>query len=327
MSNFSYIRGFGYYVPERVYTNADLEKFVDTTDEWITTRTGITERRIVESQTSGDLAFEASQKALKDADMDADELTHILVATFTGDMYIPSTACLVMKRLGIKNKIPMDIGAACSGFVFAIEAARAFVALNPDSKILVCGSEVVTSRVNWEDRSTCVLFGDGAGSIIITSENSESSAKIIDVLLCSEGEDTALLVRGGGSSCSYKMGDVVGNDHFVHMNGREIYKKAVRAMPAIANELLAKHGLTSDDIDVLVPHQANMRIIEAVGKKLKIPREQVFVNVNKFGNTSAASIPIALAEARQTGFIKKGDLTLITTFGGGLTWGAALVQF
>ncbi|MBI9109701.1 beta-ketoacyl-ACP synthase III [Maridesulfovibrio ferrireducens] len=327
MSNFSYIRGLGYHVPERVYTNADLEKFVDTTDEWINSRTGIKQRHVVENETCLDLTFEATQKALKNAGMEADELTHILVATFTADTIIPSTACLLMERLGLKHRIPMDISAACSGFVYAVEVARALINLNPDSKILVCGSEVLTSRVNWEDRSTCVLFGDGAGAIILTSEDCENSGKVIDVLLSSEGESETLTVRGAGSAYPYKLGDVVGEDHFIQMQGRSIYRKAVRSMSSISNEILAKHGFTTKDVDLLIPHQANLRIIEAVGKKLELPTEKVFVNVNKFGNTSAASIPIALAEAKEIGAIKSGDLVLLATFGGGLTWGSTLIQF
>lgn len=327
MSNFSYIRGLGYHVPERVYTNADLEKIVDTTDEWISSRTGIKQRHVVENETCLDLTFEAAQKALKSAEMDADELTHILVATFTADTVIPSTACLLMKRLGLSNRIPMDISAACSGFVYALEVARALICLNPDSKILVCGSEILTSRVNWADRSTCVLFGDGAGAVILTAEHDKNSGKVIDVLLSADGESETLNVRGGGSAYPYKLGDIVGADHFIQMQGRSIYRKAVRSMSSISLEILTKHGFTTADVDVFIPHQANMRIIEAVGKKLEIPSEKVFSNVEKLGNTSAASIPIALAEAKETGVIKSGDLVLLATFGGGLTWGATLIQF
>ncbi|SMF00789.1 beta-ketoacyl-ACP synthase III [Desulfovibrio gilichinskyi] len=327
MSNFSYIRGLGYHVPERVYTNADLEKFVDTTDEWIVSRTGIKQRHVVENETCLDLTFEATQKALKDSGMEADELTHILVATFTADTVIPSAACLLMEKLGLSNRIPMDISAACSGFVYALEVARALICLHPDSKILVCGCEILTSRVNWEDRSTCVLFGDGAGAVILTAENCQNSGKVIDVLLSSEGEGETLNVRGGGSAYPYKLGDTVGENHFIQMQGRSIYRKAVRSMSAISLEILAKHGFTTEDVDVLIPHQANMRIIEAVGKKLEIPSEKVFSNVERFGNTSAASIPIALAEAKEVGVIKNGDLVLLATFGGGLTWGSTLIQF
>ncbi|WP_320007442.1 beta-ketoacyl-ACP synthase III [Maridesulfovibrio sp.] len=328
MSTFSHIRGLGFHVPERLYTNTDLEKFVDTNDEWITTRTGIKQRHVVEDETCLDLAYAASVKALKDADMEAEELTHVIIATFTGDMPIPTTSCLLMERLGIKNRAAMDLSAACSGFVYAVEVARALINLDPSAKILVCGAEILTSRVNWEDRSTCVLFGDGAGAVVMTAGKDGEPGKVIDTLIRADGgPGMNLTIKGGGSALPYRMGDTIGADHFVEMQGREIYKHAVRSMTSISNEIIEKQGLTTEDIDVLVPHQANMRIIEAVGKKLGVPREKVFANVDRFGNTSAASIPIALADARESGFIKDGDLVLLTTFGGGLTWGSSLIQF
>ena len=328
MSTFSYIKGLGFHVPERIYTNTDLEKIVDTNDEWITSRTGIKQRHVVEDETCHDLAYEASLKALQEAGMEAEELTHVIVATFTGDMPIPSTSCLLMERLGIKNIAAMDLSAACSGFVYAVEVARALINLDPTAKILVCGAEVVTSRVNWEDRSTCVLFGDGAGAAVMVAGTGNESGKILDTLVRADGNHGMnLTVKGGGSAYSYKAGDTVGVENFVEMQGREIYKHAVRSMTSISNEILKRQGLSIDDVDVLLPHQANMRIIEAVGKKLGILREKVFANVDKYGNTSAASIPIALADARESGFIKDGDLVLLATFGGGLTWGSSLIQF
>ncbi|WP_320173121.1 beta-ketoacyl-ACP synthase III [Maridesulfovibrio sp.] len=328
MSTFSHIRGLGFHVPERLYTNSDLEKFVDTNDEWITTRTGIKQRHVVEDETCLDLAYEASVKALKAAGMEAEELTHIIIATFTGDMPVPTTSCLLMERLGIKNRAAMDLSAACSGFVYAVEVARALINLDPSSKILVCGSEVLTSRVNWEDRSTCVLFGDGAGAVIMTAGTDGEPGRVIDTLIRADGgPGMNLTIKGAGSAYPYKKGDTVGVEHFVEMQGREIYKHAVRSMTSISNEILERQGLTIKDVDVLLPHQANMRIIEAVGKKLGIEREKVFANVDKFGNTSAASIPIALADAKESGFIKDGDLVLLATFGGGLTWGSSLVRF
>lgn len=328
MSTFSHIRGLGFHVPERCYTNTDLEKIVDTNDEWITTRTGIRQRHVVENETCLDLAYESSAKALAAAGMAADELTHIIVATFTGDMPIPATACMLMERLGIRNKAAMDLSAACSGFVYALEVARALINLDPQAKILVCGAEVVTSRVNWEDRSTCVLFGDGAGAAVLTAGNEDEPGRIIDTIISADGgPGINLTVKGSGSAHPYKAEDSVGEEYFIQMQGREIYKHAVRSMTAISNEILDRHGFTSADVDVLLPHQANLRIIEAVGKKLDVPREKVFVNVDRFGNTSAASIPIALADARENGFIKDGDLVLLATFGGGLTWGSSLIRF
>ncbi|WP_027723169.1 beta-ketoacyl-ACP synthase III [Maridesulfovibrio zosterae] len=328
MSTFSHVRGLGFHVPERIYTNADLEKFVDTNDEWITTRTGIKQRHVVEDETCLDLVYGASVKALADANMDADELTHVIIATFTGDMPVPATSCVLLERLGIKNKVAMDLSAACSGFVYAIEVARALINLDPSAKILICGAEVLTSRVNWEDRSTCVLFGDGAGAAILTAGTEEEPGRVLDTLLSADGKPALnLTIKDSGSAHPYRLGDTVGKENFIEMQGREIYKHAVRSMTAISTEILAKHGLCADDVDVLLPHQANMRIIGAVGKKLGVPEEKVFVNVDKYGNTSAASIPIALAEAKESGFIKNGDLVLLTTFGGGLTWGASLIRF
>ncbi|CCO22532.1 beta-ketoacyl-ACP synthase III [Maridesulfovibrio hydrothermalis] len=328
MSTFSHVRGLGFHVPERLYTNADLEKIVDTNDEWITSRTGIKQRHVVENETCLDLAHGASVKALADAGMDAEELTHVIVATFTGDMPVPATSCLLLERLGIKNIAAMDLSAACSGFVYAIEVARALINLDPAAKILICGAEIVTSRVNWEDRTTCVLFGDGAGAAVLTAGTEGEPGKVIDTLVRADGgPGMNLTVKGGGSAYPYKLGQTVGAENFVEMQGREIYRFAVRSMTAICNEILAKHGLCAGDIDVLLPHQANLRIIEAVGKKLGVEREKVFVNVDKYGNTSAASIPIGLADAKESGFIKPGDLVLLTTFGGGLTWGATLIRF
>ncbi|WP_432737990.1 beta-ketoacyl-ACP synthase III [Maridesulfovibrio sp. FT414] len=328
MSTFSHIRGLGFHVPEKLYTNADLEKFVDTNDEWITTRTGIRQRHIVENETCLDLAHAASVKALAAAGMEAGELTHIIVATFTGDMPVPTTSCLLMERLGIRNRVAMDLSAACSGFVYALEVARALINLDPSSKILICGAEVLTSRVNWEDRSTCVLFGDGAGAAVLSAGQEGEPGRVIDTILSADGGPAMnLTIKGAGSAYPYKLGDTVGEENFVQMQGREIYKHAVRSMTAISNEILERNSFTTEDVDVLLPHQANLRIIEAVGKKLDVPREKVFVNVDMFGNTSAASIPIALADARESGFIKDGDLVLLATFGGGLTWGSSLIQF
>ena len=328
MSTFSHIRGLGFHVPERFYTNKDLEEFVDTNDEWITTRTGIKQRHVVEDETCLDLAHQASIKALSGAGMEAEELTHVIVATFTGDMPVPTTSCLLMERLGIKNRAAMDISAACSGFVYAVEVARALINLDPRAKILICGAEVITSRVNWEDRSTCVLFGDGAGAAVLTAGSDDEPGRVLDTLISADGgPGMNLTIKGAGSAYPYKLGDSVGEENFVQMQGREIYKHAVRSMTAISNEILKRNGFSTDDIDVLLPHQANMRIIEAVGKKLGVSREKVFANVDRFGNTSAASIPIGLADARESGFIKDGDLVLLATFGGGLTWGSSLIQF
>ena len=323
----SRIIGLGKYVPETVLTNADLSRMVDTSDEWIASRTGIHERRIAaEGETCSDLALEASKAALADAGIDARELTHILVATFTADSPIPSAACLLQEKLGLSGLVAMDLAAACSGFLYALETARAIIALHPESKVLVVASEIVSSRTDWTDRSTCVLFGDGAGAAVVTA--GDGPGLIQDVLLMSDGALGRLLtVKGGGSGWPYAPGATIRRDFFVEMEGREVYKHAVRNMAEVAGDILARHGLGIADVDVLLPHQANMRIIEAVGKKVGIPREKVYANVGRYGNTSAASVPLALTEAREEGLIAPDTLTLVLTFGGGFTWGASLLRF
>ncbi|MHC1700409.1 MAG: beta-ketoacyl-ACP synthase III [Humidesulfovibrio sp.] len=326
------IRGLGHCVPETRLTNADLERMVDTNDEWITSRTGIKERRIAaKGETCVSLSHQAALKALENAGMRAEELTHILVATFSPDAVIPSAACMLADRLGITGRMAMDISAACSGFLFALETARAFVTLHPQAKILVTATDVVSSRVDYTDRSICVLFGDGAGAAIVTAADAAApagSGRVLDVLLATDGSMGELLtIKGGGSGTPYKLGEAVRSDFFVQMNGREVYKHAVRAMSGICKTVLEKNGFTKDQVDVFIPHQANLRIIDAVGARLEMPAEKVFTNVQKYGNTSAASVIIALSEARAEGFIKDGDLVLLGTFGGGFTWGSALVRF
>jgi 3-oxoacyl-[acyl-carrier-protein] synthase-3 len=327
-----FIRGLGHCVPETRLTNADLERMIDTNDEWITSRTGIKERRIAaKGETTVSLSHQAALKALENAGMQAEELTHILVATFTPDAYIPSAACMLADRLGIVGRTAMDISAACSGFLFALEAARAFVCLHPEAKILVTATDIVSSRIDYTDRAICVLFGDGAGAAIITGETPDTpagSARVLDVMLATDGSANGLLtVKGGGSGTPCKLGETIGRDFFVEMNGREVYKYAVRSMSSICKQVLEKHGLHKDQVDVFIPHQANLRIIDAVGTRLEMPAEKVFTNVHKYGNTSAASVIIALSEARAEGFIKDGNLVLLATFGGGFTWGTALVRF
>ncbi len=327
MSNDIVIRGLGRYVPEKILSNADLESIVETTDEWITTRTGIKERHVVaEGEYSSDLATAAARMALKNAGMKAEELTHIIVATFTPDNIVPSCACIVEEKLGLKHRVAFDIAAACSGFLFGLEAARAMLALHPDANVLVIGSEVVTHRTNFTDRSTCVLFGDGAGATILS--NKGEGPRLLDVRLSTDGElGNLLTVAGGGSASTYKPGEAVRDDYFIQMQGREIFKHAVRSMTGICNEILEANGLSNADVDVLIPHQANWRIIDAVGRKFEIPAEKVFSNVQRYGNTSAASVPLALSEAHSTKFIQDGDLVMLTAFGGGFTWASALLKF
>lgn len=324
------IRGMGHCVPENVLTNADLERLVDTNNEWIISRTGIQERHIAANgETTVDLCFGASTMALEHAGMRAEELTHIIVGTFTPDAYIPSSACMLSHRLGISGRMAMDVSAACSGFAYALETARALLALHPEAKILVACADVVSSRVDYTDRGICILFGDGAGAIIVTSdEPGFKGGRVLDVMAASDGAMGELLtVKGGGAGTTYKLGETIRKDFFVQMNGREVYKHAVRSMSAICQQVLEKHSYTTADVDVFIPHQANLRIVEAVGKRMNIPEHKVFTNLQKYGNTSAASVPLALSEAFRAGFIKPGDLVLMGTFGGGFTWGSALVRF
>ncbi|WP_207261717.1 beta-ketoacyl-ACP synthase III [Desulfovibrio sp. Huiquan2017] len=323
------LRGFGLYAPEKILTNADLEKIVDTSDEWITTRTGIKERHLAaEGQAASDLAFESSKQALADAGVDPSELTHILCATFTPDSMIPSAACRLQEKFGLTGQMCMDVAAACSGFLYALQTARGLLCLEPEAKILVVASEIVTRRMNWEDRSTCVLFGDASGAAVLTAGAPGDGPEVLDVMLAADGSLGDLLsVNGGGSAYSYKLGEAVGPEYFVEFQGREVFKHAVRNMTDISEAILKRNGLQKSDVDVLLPHQANQRIIDAVGRRFDIPEERVFSNIHKYGNTSAAAIPVALAEAVRTGFIKPGNLVLIPAFGGGFTWGAALIRF
>lgn len=324
-----YLRGFGSYAPDKVLTNADLEKMVDTTDEWIRTRTGIRERHIAaEGQATSDLAVKASEATLSDAGLERSELTHILTATCTPDAFCPNTACLVEHKLGLKGLMAFDISAACSGFLYGLQIARSFIAADSHATVLVSGAETMSSRVNWKDRNTCVLFGDGAGATIVSAKADEGAAELVDIELSSDGSLADLLViQGGGSSMPYQEGSTVPAEHFVVMQGREVFKHAVRSMTSVCETILQRNGMDTSEVDMLIPHQANVRIIEAVGKKLNIPAEKVFINVDKYGNTSAASIALALADARSQGMLKKDMKVLLTTFGGGFTWGSVLLQF
>ncbi len=325
--------GLGGFVPNRVVSNDDLATFVDTDDEWIVSRTGIERRHFLEpGQSNVDIGYEASVLALRDAGREAADLTHILYATCTAEEGTPATACLLSHKLGVKNIFALDVNAACSGFLYGLVTARGLLAADPEALILLAAVDTLSLRCNWEDRSTCVLFGDGAGAVVLGGEKSASGKKVgvlEDVLVSSDGALGPLLRFGNGHEpgVPYKLGDTVGPEYFVRMNGRDIFKHAVRNMASCCLKLLERNGLTMADIDLFVPHQANLRIIEAVGSKLEADPAKVFVNVQERGNTSAASIPLALAEARDAGRIRPGMRVLLTTFGGGLTWGSALLRF
>ncbi|BCS81391.1 beta-ketoacyl-ACP synthase III [Anaerocellum diazotrophicum] len=317
----------GRFVPERILTNHDLEKIVETSDEWITQRTGIKERRVVDGKLSTtDLAVQAARNAMQKAGILPDEVDLVVVATVTPEMFFPSTACLVQKELKLKNAFAFDISAACSGFIYGMAIATQFIQNGFCKTALVIGAEALSKITNWSDRSTCVLFGDGAGAAILTASSEEG---ILGFELGSDGENGLLLYchAFGLSDLSYSQYKDTPNFRKIYMDGNEVYKFAVKIMPYAVEKVLEKVGLSSSDIDVFIPHQANIRIIESAAKRLKIPMEKVFVNLHKYGNTSAASIPIALDEAIEEGKIKKGDKIVLVGFGGGLTWAACAVKW
>ncbi|MDR3073579.1 MAG: ketoacyl-ACP synthase III [Deltaproteobacteria bacterium] len=324
--------GLGGHLPETVLTNEQLSARVDTSDEWITSRTGIRQRHILpEGKVNTDMGLEASKKALAEAGLSPNDITHIVYATCTGDYITPSAACLLSHKLGIAGRFAVDINAACSGCLFGFVVVRGLIAAEPRAKVLLVASEALSARTNWADRSTCVLFGDGAGALVFgaVEEGAKRLAVLEDIETASDGALGPLLHFGGprGTGGNYALGDALGPDYFINMNGRDIYKHAVRNMAAISREVLERNGLAVKDVDMLVPHQANMRIIEAVGARLDVPREKVFVTVESTGNTSAASIPLAIDEARRVGRLTPGMRVLTCTFGGGLTWSAALFRF
>jgi 3-oxoacyl-[acyl-carrier-protein] synthase-3 len=321
------IIGTGSYLPEKVLTNADMSKLVDTSDEWITTRTGIKERRIAaEGEKTSDMAAKAALRAIEQAKISAEEIDMIIVATTTPDMPFPATACFIQTEIGAKNCACLDIQAACAGFLVALEIAQQFITTHALNTILVIGAEKLTAITNWTDRNSCVLFGDGAGAAILRHRGSEHG--VVGTYMASDGSYAGILhMPGGGSNCPITKENADQNLATIHMQGREVYKQAVTAMVNASKKVIEDAGLTADDIACVIPHQANLRIMEAVADRLKIPREKMFVNVDKYGNTSAAAVAIALDEANRTGRIKKGDYVLMVVFGGGLTWASTLVEW
>ncbi len=321
------ITGVGSYVPERVLTNADLEKLVETSDEWILSRTGIRERRLAaEGEATSDLATAAARKALDNAGVGPEEIDLIIVATITPDMLFPSTACLVQHRLGATRAAAFDIEAACSGFVYALDIGSHFVASHTYNTVLVIGAEKMSSVIDWKDRNTCVLFGDGAGAAVL--QNRPDAHGLLTTCLGSDGGKAGLLEqRGGGSACPATAKSVAEGLHFLRMDGKETFKNAVNAMVTAATDALDRCGLKIEQIRCIIPHQANQRILSAVAERLGAAPDQVFSNVERYGNTSAASVAIALDEAVQGGRICRGDLVLLVVFGAGLTWGAAVIEW
>lgn len=320
------IVGLGIYLPERVLTNSDLEKMVDTTDEWIVTRTGIRERRIAENgQSSSDLGSKAALAAIQDAGLTSRDIELIIVATITPDMFFPSTACLIQEKLGARCGA-FDMAAACSGFPYALAVAEGFVRSGMYRNIVVVGAEVLSRFIDWKDRSTCVLFGDGAGAAVVSQV--EDGHGIRATYLGSDGSQADVLkIPAGGSKIPPSEESVKNGLHYLKMQGSEVFKVAVRTMEDAVLEVLKREGLSPKDIDCLIPHQANLRILQAVGERLTIPLEKVFVNVDRYGNMSSASTVVALYEAVKMGKVRKGSNVILVAFGGGLTWASCLIKW
>jgi 3-oxoacyl-[acyl-carrier-protein] synthase-3 len=320
---YSRIAGTGSYLPERVLTNADIEKLVDTTDEWIRDRTGISERRIAaEGQTTGDLAEVAARRAMAAAGVEAADIDMIALGTTTPDLVFPSTACLVQARLGANGCAAFDVNAACSGFIYALSMADKFIRSGQSKCALVIGSETLTRMIDWSDRGTCVLFGDGAGAVVL--KPSEETG-ILSTHLHADGAHKELLYNPVGVSAGFR--DEPNHGVKVLMIGNELFKVAVRALARVAEEALAANGIAQAELDWLVPHQANLRIISATAKHLGLPMDKVIVTVDRHGNTSSGSVPLALDEAVRDGRIQRGQLLLMEAFGGGITWGSALLRY
>jgi 3-oxoacyl-[acyl-carrier-protein] synthase-3 len=323
----SAILGIGSELPSKIVTNHDLEKMVDTSDEWITVRTGIKERRVLEDgKGNADMAFQASRRALADAGMDAKDLDAIVMGTVTPDYPFPSSACVLEDMLGARNVFSFDVGAACSGFLNALAVADSFIRLGKIDNALVVGSDALSRLLNWEDRSTCILFGDGAGAVVLRA--TENGSGVLSTKLRTDGSYVKTLYVPAGGSLKPATADTVRrNEHTITMNGKEVFKIAVRSMEEISRQALAEAGVEIGQVSLVVPHQANRRIIVALAERLGVPMEKVVVNVEKYGNTSAASIPVALDEAKRQGRVKPGDIVLLNAFGGGFSWGAAVVKF
>ncbi|WP_230193019.1 beta-ketoacyl-ACP synthase III [Paenibacillus sp. CECT 9249] len=319
------ILGTGKYVPDRVLTNADLEKMVDTNDEWIVSRTGMKERRIAApDQATSDLAFHAAQAALRSAGITAEQLDLIIVATITPDMAFPSTACILQDRLGAKKAAAFDLSAACSGFIYGLATANNFIATGMYEYVLVIGADCLSRITDYTDRNTCVLFGDGAGAAVLGAVPEGRGFRSFE--LGADGSGGELLnLKGGGSRMPASIESVEGRNHYIYMAGSEVFKFAVRIMGNAAEEALKKAGMTKEDINLLIPHQANNRIIQASLSRLNLPEEKCMINLPKYANTSAASIPLALAEAAEEGRMREGDCVVLVGFGGGLTWGASVI--
>jgi len=323
------VLGTGAHAPSRVLTNAELSAKIETSDEWIVTRSGIRERRVAgPDEATSDMAVGAARAALADAGVTPGEIDLLILATITPDLTMPASACSVQHKLGLSPTTAcFDISAACSGFVYGLDTAVAMLQSGRYKRALLIGSEKLSTIIDWSDRTTCVLFGDGAAAVVLGASE-QPDVGLIDIKLGAYGDSLDLLyIPKGGSTHPPTAESIAAGDHYIKMKGKELFKLAVRAMAESTREILAKNGLTPDDISLIIPHQANLRIIEAVAKLLQVPLDRFFVNVDRYGNTSAASIPIAIDEARRCGRIRPGDITLLVAFGAGLTYGSALLRW
>jgi 3-oxoacyl-[acyl-carrier-protein] synthase-3 len=324
----SVVLGTGSELPKKVITNRDLEKMVDTSDEWITVRTGIKQRRVLEDgKGNAGMAYHAAKRALEDAGVEAKDLDAIVMGTVTPDYPFPSSACVLEDMLEARNAFSFDVNAACSGFLNALSVADSFVRTGKVRNVLVVGSDVLSRLLNWQDRTTCILFGDAAGAIVIGASE-DGNGGILSTKLGTDGSYVkALYVPAGGSLKPAKLDTVQNNEHTITMNGKEVFKIAVRSMEEVSRQALDEAGVSIDQVSLVIPHQANQRIIVALAERLGVAMEKIVVNLEKYGNTSAASVPVALDEARRQGRIQKGDIVLLNAFGAGFAWGAAVIQF
>jgi len=326
-ARFAHVTGWGRYAPSQVLTNVDLEKMVDTTDEWIVSRTGIRERRVAAAhETTASMAAVASLRAIRTAGLEPDDIDLILLATLTPDYWMPSTAALVKEAIGNTRAAAMDIAAACSGFVFAYATAQAYITSGMAKHVLVIGAELLTRFLDYTDRNTCILFGDGAGAVVLSAADEPGGGLGIEMTTEPQGAYMIWLPAGGAKSPP-SAGTIARGEHYIRMEGKETYRFATRTLAATALAAIRKAGLEPADIDLFIPHQANIRIIDAVAKGLGLPMDKMFVNLDRYGNTSAASVPMALAEAANSGRIKVGDMVVIVAFGAGFTSGAVAIRW
>ena len=321
------ITAVGHYVPEKVLTNRDLEKMVDTTDEWIRTRTGIEERRILEQGATSDLGAKAVAALLKNRGMRADEVEIIIVATVTPDMFFPSTACLVQEKVQAKNAWGFDVSAACSGFLFALITGAQFIETGAYKRVVVVGADKMSSITDYTDRNNCILFGDAAGAVLLEPTDDPSAGILDHILRCDGSGEAALHMRGGGSLNPPTHETVDKRMHYLYQDGKAVFKVAVVGMADVSVEIVERNGLKGTDIDWLVPHQANLRIIDATAKRMGIDKSKVMININRYGNTTAATIPLCLSEWWQSGKLRKDQKIVLAAFGAGYTWGSVLVRW